>query len=383
MSTEEDDLRAQFGKPRDGNGVNIITIEKDSFKIVRLLPPMKSVKDTGFGGAYHKQHFGYSVRDPRDATKTRMRPFLCVEETDDQKLVTVSCPECRKREEVAQKIKDTMAIETAKHLAAGLNPKEAEARAAETAKDNVEWLDAHNLDKKWFIPVMLEDGSFGFLKVPHSARKAIDKAKKTLKAEEDGRGLDGLDDGVWLKITRVGTGRETDYDAAVVKEPVTVEGRRLMATKPAALSPENLRSALALPDVTSSSIIRRLTKDQIRILAEGGGSPEEVEAVLNLAQRADPRPAPAPAPVQVQSRPTPAAVAATPTSAPAAAKPAPAPAPEDDEEAAAERALAAVRAKKAAKTAAAQVKAQVASPQALDPDISDDEFASRFPPPAK
>lgn len=377
--TQEDDLRAQFGKPRDSGGINIITVEKDGSKTVRLLPPMKSLKDLGQWGVYHRQHYGYSVRDNRDPTKTRMRPFGCIEETDENKLVVVSCAECRKREEVQQRINDNKALETKKFLDAGLSPKEAEARANEAVKEDLEWLDAHNLDKKWFIPIMLEDSSFGVLKVPHAAKKAIDKARRKLK-EEENRDVFDVDAGAWLKITRTGTGRETDYDANVVKMPVEVNGQRFMATKSAPLSSEQLRSALALPDVSGSAIIRKLTKEQIRILADGGGSPDEVESVLNLGQK-DNRQAPAPAPVQ--SRPAPAAPKPAPAQAAVQTTPTPAAPVEEDEEAKLERQLREARARKASAKALAQAPATapVAAPQALDPDISDDEFAARFPPP--
>lgn len=375
-----EDIRSQFGKPREGGGINIVSIEKDSSKVVRLLPPMKG--NDFVWGVYHKQHYGYSVRDPRDPTKTRMRPFLCVEEKGQDGLVKVACPECIKRSDVEQKRKDEFAQRTSKLIDAGVPSKEAEAQALEATKGFAEWLDAHNLDKKWFIPVMLEDGNFGILKVPHAAKKAIEKARKKLKEEEGDRDIFDPDNGAWLKMTRTGTGRETDYDAAVVKEAAVLEGRRVTIVKPAQLSDDQLRSAVALPLLNSASLVRSLTKEQIRMLAEGDGDPDSVEAVLNLGQRVVETRPPAPSPARYAPS-APAPVVVKPPPPPAAVAPTPAPTPEQDEEAQLLAQLAAARARKAAASAAPAPKTAPAASTAppLDPDISDDEFAARFPPP--
>lgn len=394
MSTEAeaaDDLRAQFGKAATGTGFNIITIDEDGAKTVRLLPPMKSLKESGNYGVYHKQHYGYAVPDPKDATKTRMRPFLCIEEKNENKMTVVSCPECRHVEAVTQKMKDDIAQIMKDQMDEGATREQAEVAAKEATQETADWLRAHNLDQKWFIPVMLEDGSMGILKIPHAGKKAIEKARKALR-EDESRDLLDIDGGAWLKISRTGSGRSTEYDAVVVKHTVTLEGQKVTVTKPAPLSNENLRAALALPDVNNSSIVRRLTTEQIRMLAEGGGTPDEVSAVLNLGQKEEPRPTPPP-PAPKPAAPKAAPAAAKPAAAPAAAKPAqaakpvtkPVPAPaEDDEEAKLLAQLEETRKKKAAAKAAAAQAAKPAAapaPEALDPEISDDEFASRFPPP--
>jgi len=393
----EPNIRDAFGKPRDGAGLNIISISQDESKTVRIIPPMKSLKEKGAYGVYHKQHYGYSVRDPRDATKTRMRPFLCVEETDENGLTKVSCPECRKIEGVKQKQKDDISLEVERLRTQGIVGAEAEAQAMKATEKATEWLKSHNLDKKWFIPVMCEDFTFGLLKVPHAAKKAIDKARKQL-AEDEKADIFDIDTGAWVKITRTGTGRTTDYTATVVKEAGVYEGRRVTSTKLAPLSDDQLTKALELPDPNGPSIVRHLTIEQVRMLATGGGSPFEVETVLNLGQRSEepkereeapaPRLAPVPAAKPILS-PQVAATASVSTQAAPKAAPAPAIAPaaaaaaEDDEEARLEAQLAAARAKKAAAKMAAEAKpVQLLSPEALD-DISDDDFVARFPPPVR
>lgn len=360
-------IRDQFGKPREGGSLNIISLKEGESKTLRLLPPMKSCIAKGQTGAYHKQHYGYEVSNPRDPTKTLARPFLCVEVRDGNDLTVVSCPECRKVEEVNQKLKDDMA----KEMASGVSESQAKVKFDETYK----WLQSHNLDKKWYIPVMLEDGNFGILKVPHAAKKAIDKARKQLK-ESEGLDLYDIDNGAWVKLSRTGTGRTTEYDAVVIKETRVLEGgTRATVTKTAPLSDDQLQAALELPDVlTSPLLVRSITKEQIQMLANGGGSTAEVEAILNLSTRVES--------TEVRSTPPPARQALPTQAVPVATKPSPTPVVEEDPD---EKALRELQAKMAAKKAGHAAVKQLSAPtvSALDPDISDEEFAARFPPPQR
>ncbi len=370
MSTPS--VRDQFGKARDNTGFNTFSLKEDASAVIRLLPPMKSCIAEGRWGEYHKQHFGYAVRNPKDATKTSPRPFMCIEEVDPEtKLTTVSCPECRKIEENEAALKDELSTAVEKFKQKGNKQDAAEKLAAEACKERADWLDAHRLDKKWYIPVMLEDGSFAIFRTPHAAYKAINKARKEMRDNEGGADVFDIDAGAFLKITRTGTGLSTDYTATIVKEARVLEDGKTRATvtKLAPLSDDQLTQALALPDVkTSTVLIRRLTANQIRMLVNGSGAPEEVETIMGLAQKADrsaaaptPRPTPAPAPQQ-QAAPV---------------------EEEDADEKALREAQARIAAKAAAKASAASAPkaAPKAAPVALDDDIDDDEFASRFPPP--
>jgi len=374
-------VREQFGKPREGGGFTTFSLKEDASTIIRLLPPMKSLKEAGKWGEYHKQHFGYEVRNQRDPSKTMPRPFMCLEEQDENRLTTVSCPECRRMEEQAQALKDDLATMTEKHKASGIPAAVAEKKAAEACAERAKWVDGHRLDKKWYIPVMMEDGSFAIFRTPHAAFKAINKARKEMRDDNGGSDVFDIDAGAWLKITRTGTGLNTDYTATIVKEAtVLANGKRATVVKPAPLSDEQLGQALALPDVkTSTQLIRRLTSDQVRVLAYGSGSPEEVEAVMNMAGRPD-APGPSPRPSPAQARPAPVAVVSQVQASVV-----------EEEEDADEKAIREAQARMAAKKAAAasasasakaapSVKTKAILP--LDDDIDEDEFAARFPRPS-
>ena len=373
-------VRDQFGTPRDGSGLNFITIGEGESKVLRLLPPMHSLREVGKWGAYHKQHYGYGVRDTKDTTKVRMRPFICVEEKNSEGLVTKSCPECLRVAEVVQKMTDEMAKESVRLQAKGITGDEAKKAAMEAVKADLTWLKAHNLDKKWWIPVMCEDNTFGILKVPHAAHKSIDKARAQMREEEKGDIFD-IDAGAWVRITRTGTGRSTDYTATIVKEAIVTEGGiRATVTKKAPLSEDQLTRALELPDVmTDPRVVRRLSIEQIRMLVNGGGSPEEVESVLNLSQKATPT---------EQNKTlanTPKLPVETPKLPPEKLEPKLS--PEDEEIAKMEAQLAARKAVAvAAKLASAAPKqATKPTPSAVDAgdasELDDEEFLARFPAP--
>ena len=360
-----------FGKTKNSSGLNIRGFGKDPATgqvyttfVVRLLPPMGDQRATGKSGKYFRQHYGYGVPDPRDPTKTKARPFLCIEEKDSSGMTTVSCPECRLQEEKAQESNDNISKEVTRLRATGVDAATAErqARAADTGYEK--WKKAHNTDSKYYSPVFFDDGTAGFLKCAYKGFKAIDKTRRNA-LEADKVDLEDIKTGAWLKVTRTGTGLSTEFEAVIVRESVVLEnGVRAAVIKSAPLSMEQLQQAVDLPSI--DSLVRPLDVEQIRMLVASGGDPAQVETILGLSQKAAGRPAPvqAQAPVRAQA-------------------PAPAPKPvvsaEDEEIAKLQAQMAALQAKKAVKAPAAP------APKNDDPtpfdDVSDDEFMARFPPP--
>ena len=49
--------------------------------ILRILPPMKSLKNSPKGwGRFYGMHYGWNGQNPKDPSKSQFRPFLCLEE---------------------------------------------------------------------------------------------------------------------------------------------------------------------------------------------------------------------------------------------------------------------------------------------------------------
>lgn len=364
-------VREGFGKPKEGNGLEILKVGKDETKQFRIFPPKGKLAAEGKYALYQQQHYGYGVPDPKDPSKKRLRPFLCVEEKDGDK-VLVSCPECRKIEEKTRMRDDQRAAEVARLVGMGVEKSVADKQAAKLVEATSEWLKEHNLDRKWYLVAMGEDGRIGFLIIPHKAKKAMDSEKKRLLAEEKIDVLD-IDNGAWVEITRTGDGRSTEYTARIASEQiVTTTGTRAKVTKVSGFTDDQLAQALALPDLDSSSLIKRLSREQVKMLADSSGAPEEVEAIMNLGQKNDTKRREESAP---RAEASPAPVRAAPV-----VQPTPAPVPKADPQA---EMIAALQAQLAALTSGAKPSQAAAKPTPgpIVEDVknmSDEDFLAKF-----
>ncbi len=308
------DVRSGFGKAKEGTGINIFKVGEDKTEQYRIFPPKGKLASKGVWAVYHQQHYGYTVPNPQDPSKPKHRPFVCVEEKDGD-LVTVSCPECRKREDMIRTRDDLHKAESKRLTDAGKSPAEAEAMADKLVSSHNEWLSSHNLDKKFYLIAKSVTGEIGFLTIGYKTHKAL-KVKKDKLLKDEKIDLLDLDGGAWIEITRTGKFRNTEYTVDIAQEHKTFsDGARAKVTKVSGFTDQDLETALALPDLDVGPYLRRVSRDQIKMLADGSGAPEEVEAILNMGERLPPRqesspvaPRPAPVPetakIQVQTVPS-------------------------------------------------------------------------------
>lgn len=346
----------------------------------RIIPPIKSLADDGIWKRYFRLHFGFKARNPRDQTKTIMKPFLCIlDENRKTGEVLCRCPQC---EVIERREAQVEAIE-----AQGKLDKKTDDQIETLTASHKAWLREFNTDSKWYINVMNTKGEFGVLAISHRLQTQLnDLLKKLLESEN----IDATDptNGLFLKFTRTGKGRETQDKVDVAMTKVTIDGRVLSEYKRSSLTEAQVKDALRiLPDL-DKEVVTRITSEQIGRLVGLGTSPDPdlVDAIFGSSQKHErktaPKEAPAVDPTEVGGEDEPAEQAATPP----AAEP---PAAEDDEEAKLAAQLAAVKAAKAAKAAAAAQeppktppapkaeKKDDPAPQATD-DLSDDEFISMF-----
>jgi hypothetical protein len=74
-----------FGKPKYGGGGNFaktLRLKEGAATVVRILPPMKSLAETGEWAVYMGTHFGYKGVNPKDRSKPLYKTFKCIEERD-------------------------------------------------------------------------------------------------------------------------------------------------------------------------------------------------------------------------------------------------------------------------------------------------------------
>jgi hypothetical protein len=358
--------------------------ESSTSLAMRLLPAKGSLEKAGKWKLYMGTHFGFKGSPGgNDTTKLRMRTFKCVEDKDFRSgIIRTGCAEC---DQIAEKKKKKATIE-AQMTAAGKSKDEI---AVALAPVN-DWLKEHNVDRKWHINAMAENGDFGVLQISHKCMKQLDARIDELVK----KGIDPLDpeQGVWFVFKRSGKGIEVNDTVEILTEEVEVvidgEKQKLQRIKKAPLSDEQLEKADEVcPDLPT--VVRALTPEQVKDLVACNGEPEAVDAIFDAGQE---RSAP---PVRTETK----GLAKKPENKPAekpaekkAEKPAekaPEPPAEDDEEAQLAKQLAALKAKKAAAAAAkakADADAAAATEGAGEPngditdeaDLSDDAYSEMF-----
>lgn len=357
------------GDDKDPNAVN-----KSTF---RILPPMHAqVRNPKGWKLYQKVHYGYSGVDPREAGKTRARPFVCPKDQDYRtKMIRVDCAECQRIEVMKERLEQ---------VAVAVKGKDAAEQAARIGPLK-EWLKKHNLQAKWKLNVLDLENQPGDLLISHRTMKDLD----ALFQELHSGGIDPLhpNQGVFVEFTRFGNGFTNPDKVVVVKNKITVEGHGVVEkVKLAPLTDDIATAAWQIcRDLADTTPAVGLSQDQINMLTTCDGSPEEVDKIFAMSQSAAKSARPAQA--QQTFRPEPA------VETNAALETVTAPPTEDDEEAAAMKALLAARARKAA---AAQAQATVQVPPVVVPppvvapviakasgvgvgSLSNEEFAAMYP----
>lgn len=364
-----------FGTPKFGseggwNRYKLKVPNKDETTslVLRILPPYHNQADTGKWALYFSVHFGFEGRDQRDPTKTSARPFLCVEDRDMRtKMTRVSCPQC----EAIELRKEALKRKEAELVAAGKTKEEVKI----LTKDLNEWLRKFNIDRKWYMGVMDEQGKFGVLTISHTLKKKLEARIAELQQEQGINALD-LDTGVWFRFTRQGQGLQTEDDVHVVTETFRENGKTFTSVKMAPLTEAQANTALEiLPSL--ETMVTRISRDQVVRLTDCSGDPEEVDAIMNGNS---------PAASGAQNRRQHSAP--PPASTPSIQKQAPTPAAgeDEDEEVVLMRKLEAARAAKAKAAAAAAAPPKVVTPPPADMDfdgMDDAAFLAAFPDPSK
>jgi uncharacterized protein YajQ (UPF0234 family) len=302
-----------FGVPKYGNSGSSQRNHKiePGHNFFRFGPPYKSLAASGKWNQYSATHFGYLGLNRQDPSKTVARPFVCPQEKNRRTgITTVPCKEC-------DKIAATKGIlDTRKAQLKAEGRTDAEISQLTDALQG--WCDAHNVSKKYLTIAKNEKGEWGVLQLPIKVKQGLE-AKIAQLVAEDGLSALAIENGVWFDIVRSGEKWATTYDVQVVMETVPgPNGRPAKVVKVDTLTKKDFDDIVAnCPDLTT--VGTRLSQEQIALLANSNGDPEEVDSIFAQAtvERSKSR-TPVARPVVV---PTPAPVA---TPAPAIATPAPA-----------------------------------------------------------
>lgn len=378
--------------------------ETETSLVLRLLPSMKSYRDTGEWKFFYGQHYGYAGVNSRDPSKPRSRPFGCIQKKGKNKEIITACPKCTQMSKMEDRRKareDELAKlhgfegEEARKSSEFYEVKKSDAKYKQLA----DWLSKHNCDKKFWINVMSKDGEFGVLQLSYSTtmEKLIPLLKKLADGTETGEKVDAFDpaSGMWLNFTRSGRIPRVVDNVVPYTELVDVgNGKKAKMASPAPMTNEQIEKALKVCPDLAKDVVKFIDAATIQALVDCSGDPEEVDRIWPPADK--------------QAKP---AATSTTTSgdvggvdegeslvdddiAPASTKTetkvetktevkeepkAEETAEEDDEEAAAQRALEAARAKKAAKLAAAKTTASASTTPAMGKTVDNpDDFLAQF-----
>ena len=170
---------------------NYFSIKKGT-QVFRILPPLGDLADRGIWNRYYAIHFGYRT------TEGYLRPFVSPEVVNRK----------TKMVEVRDAAKDHIntLLKTKASLVESLtaNPEDTKAKAR---LDKIEQLlSSFNLEKRYYVNAMDQNGNIGLLKLKTREKNALDAAREQIKAEE---GIDPIAvAGAFLTFTKHGEGRD-------------------------------------------------------------------------------------------------------------------------------------------------------------------------------
>jgi hypothetical protein len=265
--------------------------ETETEIVLRLLPSMKSYKDTGEWKFFYGQHYGYSGVNSRDPSKPRSRPFKCIQKKNGKtKEIEIACPKCTQMSKFEAR-KQAREDELAKEHGIGA---EKEARQSPEfyaiKKDDAKyqqiaaWLSKHNCDKKFWMNAMDRDGNFGVLQLSYSTtnEKLLPLLRKLSSGEETGDKVDAFDpsSGIWLKFTRSGKiPRVVDSIAVFTVIEEIAPGKKVRVPAPAPMSTEQIEKALKTCPDLAKDVVKTITTEQIQQLVDCNGDPDVVDGI--------------------------------------------------------------------------------------------------------
>lgn len=258
----------------------VVAIKPNSHTVFRVIPPLFSLEGTKKYGVMHKIHWGYKGLSKKDPTKLAFRPFECVEVFDwKTKTILLHCPMC----DEIQKKKEQKQLKEAELLQQGKSQDEVREKLAPLN----EWLRTFNLDKKYHVNVKTPEGVFGKIKL-----SSTNFSKLRSKTEElwEKKKINAISNsgGVWIDIQRFGNGfGKEDELTFVTEQKLLDDGDVVDVLKKAPLTEEDYQKALTDCWELADSGAFKLTLEQVKMLVESSGDPEDVDRVFNLTQKVE------------------------------------------------------------------------------------------------
>lgn len=249
----------KLGKPKyEQSNKNYFAFRKDQNTfILRVLPPMGELADSGKWSVFHRVEFGYKTTDGK------LKPFLSPRVVNFNGMVEVESEAHKRREQLktqgdqAKKTGDTATEQRCKTL-----------------------LMQYNQDAKHYMNVVDLQGNVGLFKIGHRGFQALKAEIDRLRSE----GVDpiGVENGRYFVFNRSGRGKDTLYTVSEYKQKQQMtgpDGQQMVVDAP---FPHSLNDAILNKLETDAFELSKVypsvtPEEEYRIVHEG---PTAVDQIL-------------------------------------------------------------------------------------------------------
>lgn len=197
--------------------------------ILRVLPPMGNLADSGKWSIYHRVEFGYT------GTDGKLRPFLSPRVVNYGGMVEVESESHKRREAI--KVQQAQAKKSGNGA---------------LVEQCTKMLQKYNQDAKHHMNVIDLQGNIGLFKIGHKGFQALKAEVDRLRSE----GIDpiGVENGRFFVFSRNGTGRDTLYTVNEYKQKQEI-----------ATPTGKVTAMIDLPHSISDSIMVKLSTDAFEL----------------------------------------------------------------------------------------------------------------------
>lgn len=252
-------MTVKIGKPKYEQGSrNYFAFKKNQNSFVlRVLPPMGDLADSGKWSIYHRVEFGYKTTDGK------LKPFLSPRVVNYNGMVEQESETHKRREQIKSQ------LEQAK-----------KSGNSELVEQCNQMLMKYNQDAKHYMNVVDLQGNVGLFKLGHRGFQALKAEIDRLRSE----GVDpiGVENGRFFVFSRSGKGRDTLYTVVEYKQKQEVtnnDGSKMVvdASYPHAIT-DSIMAKLETDAFELDKVYPTVTpEEEYRIVHEG---PSAVDQIL-------------------------------------------------------------------------------------------------------
>jgi hypothetical protein len=276
---------------------------------VRILPPMKSLRESKRWSLYFGLIFGWNGRNSKDPTKMRFRPVLSLEERDHNSGTFTGTSDL---EALIKQMNEKKDFRASQLVASGAPDDAKELRKDAEYNKLADWCYNHSVNRRHYFLAIDREGKPCLVMVTHKCKKALDAVLETLVQEgEDPIGMNGM----YLTFKRTGQGNQVIDSVSPAMEQEMVNGKKMSSYVRHQMTAEVAAAVVAaLPDLNEYKESFRLPPSAMSELAVSGGDPVEVDRIWSSYKKPRERaqvpatPMAPPPPPKAQPEPTPAPV---------------------------------------------------------------------------